>query len=127
MHRESEKHSPVRHDSLRTDADSLIREGAAGPEGPEGLESTSPGGRGSPAERPAPPRGMSPADVARRAELTRHLPPSEFPADRARLLAHLRSRKVPESVVDVVSRLPEGREFQSLAEVVRAVGLRSER
>jgi hypothetical protein len=124
MHRESEKHSPVRHDSPRTDADSLISGGAKRAEGPE---RTAPSGRGSPAERPAPPRGMSPADVARRAELTRHLPPSDFPADRGRLLAHLRSRKVPDSVVDAVSRLPEGQEFHSVGEVVRAAGLRSER
>jgi hypothetical protein len=65
---------------------------------------------------------MSPADVARRAELTRHLPPSEFPADRGSLLTHLRSRRTPDSVIDAVSRLPEGQEFQTLGEVVRAIG-----
>jgi hypothetical protein len=69
---------------------------------------------------------MSPADVARRAELTRHLPPSEFPADRGRLLARLRTRRAPDSVVDAISGLPEGREFQSLGEVVRAIGVRTE-
>jgi hypothetical protein len=69
---------------------------------------------------------MSPADVARRAELTRHLPPGEFPADRAALLTHLRARRAPNSVIEAVSRLPEGQEFHTLGEVVRAIGLRTE-
>jgi hypothetical protein len=120
MHRESEKHSPVRDDSLRDGADSLIRGGATR------TEQTTPGGRGSPPERRRAPHGMSPADVARRAELTRHLPPSEFPADRGRLLDHLRARRAPESVINAVSRLPEGQEFQTLGEIVRAIGLRTE-
>jgi hypothetical protein len=69
---------------------------------------------------------MSPADVARRAELTRHLPPSEFPADRERLLAHARAHRAPDSVIDTVSRLPKGREFQTLGEIVRLAGQRPE-
>jgi hypothetical protein len=121
MHRESDKQGPVRDDYLRKETDNLSRSGA-GRTG-EGR----PGGGDAPPERRTPPRGMSPADVARRAALTRHLPPSEFPADRARLLTHLRSHRAPESVIDAVSGLPEGRQFQTLGEVVRAIGLLSER
>jgi hypothetical protein len=118
MHRESEKQSPVRDDYLRKDTEGMSR-GDAGRTG-ETARAEAP-------ERPrTPPRGMSPADVARRAELTRHLPPGEFPADRARLLSRLQSRRVPDSVIDAVSGLPEGQEFQSLADVVRAIGLRIE-
>jgi hypothetical protein len=118
MHRESEKQGPVRDDFPRTEREGLGRGGAGRTEE----------GRATPPERPrTPSRGMSPADVARRAELTRHLPPGEFPADRARLLTHLRARRAPESVIDAVSGLPEGKQFQSLAEVVRAIGLRTER
>lgn len=122
MHRESEKHSPVRDDYLRKETGGLSRSGAGRTEEgrPEGDRATAP-------ERPrTPPRGMSPADVARRAELTRHLPPGEFPADRARLLTRLRARHAPDSVIDAVSGLPEGQEFQTLGEVVRAIGLRTE-
>ncbi len=107
MHRESEKHSPVRDESLRKDA---VRGGATRME-----ESA---GREGPPEHTRP---MSPADVARRAELTKHLPPSEFPADRGSLLTHLRSRRTPDSVIDAVSRLPEGKEFHTLGEVVREI------
>jgi hypothetical protein len=121
MHRESEKQSPVRDEYLRRDAE---RMGATGRTG----EDRTGGDRAAAPERPrTPPRGMSPAEVARRAELTRHLPPGEFPADRARLLTRLRERRAPDSVIDAVSGLPEGQRFQSLAEVVRAIGLRSER
>jgi hypothetical protein len=115
MHRESEKHGPVRDDSLRKDADRPARGGATR------TAEDAAGGRGSPSE-PERARCMSPADVARRAELTRHLPPSEFPGDRERLLAHVRAHRAPDSVVDAVSRLPEGKEFQTLGEVVRTLG-----
>jgi hypothetical protein len=121
MHRESDKQGPVR-DDLRKETDSLSRSGA-------GRTGEGRPGRGDtpPEQRRTPPRGMSPADVARRAALTRHLPPSEFPADRAHLLTHLRSQRAPESVIDAVSGLPEGKQFQTLGEVVRAIGLLSER
>lgn len=121
MHRESDKQGPVRDDYLRKETDNLSRSGA-GRTG-EGR----PSGGDAPPERRTPSRGMSPADVARRAALTRHLPPSEFPADRARLLTHLRSHRAPESVIDAVSGLPEGRQFRTLGEVVRAIGLLTER
>lgn len=65
--------------------------------------------------------GMSPVEVARRAELSHHLPPAEFPADRGRLLAHVQENGAPESVVTAVSELPDGHEFTSLGEVVRAI------
>jgi hypothetical protein len=121
MHRESDKQGPVRDDHVRKETENLSRGGAdrAG----EGR----PSGGDTPPERRRTPRGMSPADVARRATLTRHLPTSEFPADRARLLTHLRSHRAPESVIDAVSGLPEGKQFQTLGEVVREIGLLSER
>jgi uncharacterized protein DUF2795 len=122
MHRESDKQGPVRDDYLHKETESLSRNGVG--HGREGR----PGGGDAPPERPrTPPRGMSPADVARRAALTRHLPPSVFPADRARLLTHLRSHRAPESVVDAVSGLSEGKQFHTLGEVVREIGLLTER
>jgi hypothetical protein len=122
MHRESEKQSPVRDEYLRKDTE-MSRSSAGRTE--TGRADETARERTAAPERMSP-RGMSPADVARRAELTRHLPPSEFPADRARLLSRLQSRRVPDSVIDAVSGLPEGQEFQTLAEVVRAIGLRIE-
>lgn len=70
---------------------------------------------------------MSPIDVARRAELSRHLPPDEFPADREGLLANLRRKRAPDSVIETVAGLPEGPRFQTVGEVIRAIGARSGR
>src|SRR5689334_7204575 len=113
MHRESEKDGQVR--DVRKVTGRAARDGAMRGTGDE------PGGGGGPSERGGA-QYMSPADVARRAELNRHLPPSEFPADRERLLAHARAHRAPNSVIDAVSRLPEGREFQTLGEIVRLTG-----
>lgn len=118
MHRESDDHGPARNDYLRKQ--SLMRSGGA-----TRADEDRPGGRAASPERPAARRCMSPADVARRAELTRHLPPAEFPADRSGLLAHLRARRAPDSVIDAISRLPEGREFHTIGEIVRALGPRA--
>lgn len=118
MQRESDKQGGARSDRLREETKGLVRERE-----PVRVEGGGAGRPEGPARRSA--RGVSPADVARRAELTRHLPPSEFPADRRRLLAHLRRKKAPESVVEAVSRLPEGREFHTIGEIVRAIGLRT--
>ena len=120
MHRDSDKQGPVRDDYVRKETESLSRSGAG--RAKEGRT-----GGDVPPERPrTPPRGMSPADVARRAALTRHLPLDVFPADRARLLTHLRAHRAPESVIDAVSGLPEDQRFTTLGEVVRAIGLLSE-
>jgi hypothetical protein len=117
MQRESDKQGGARSDRLREETKDLaaggepvrVEDGGDRPEGP--------------ARQPV--RGVSPIDVARRAELTRHLPPSEFPADRRRLLSRLRGKKAPRSVIEAVSELPDDREFRTIGEIVRAIGLRT--
>ncbi|MFL6056771.1 MAG: DUF2795 domain-containing protein [Actinoallomurus sp.] len=117
MQRESDKQGTAQDQHLQKEAKNLIR-GSGGARAEHG------GPDADTEARPSPPaRGMSPAEVARRAELSRHLPPSEFPADRRRLLAHLRSKGAPHSVVETISGLPEGKEFQTMGEIVREIGL----
>jgi Protein of unknown function (DUF2795) len=117
MQRDSDKRGTAQDEHLWKETDDLIR-GTGAARGEHG---------GTGADAPARPsgaaRGMSPAEVARRAELSRHLPPSEFPADRRRLLAHLRSKGAPDSVIEAVSGLPEGREFRTVGEIIREIGL----
>ena len=114
MQRESDKQGTAQDEHLRKETKNLIR----------GSGATRPEHGGSGGDAPArPARSMSPAEVARRAELSRHLPPGEFPADRRHLLAHLKSRGAPASVVEAISGLPEGREFRTIGEVVREIGL----
>src|SRR3954451_14880215 len=120
MQRERNTRGTAEDDRLREETKDLIRETGAARAEEGGSGGGSASSRGSGATR-----GISPADVARRAELSRHLPPSEFPADRRRLLAHLRSRKAPDSVVEAISGLPEGQECRTIGEVVRAIGLRT--
>jgi hypothetical protein len=114
MQRESDKQGTAQDEHLRKEAKNLIRGSGAERGGPDADAAVRP-------SRPA--RGMSPAEVARRAELSRHLPPSEFPADRRRLLANLRSKGAPDSVVEAISGLPDGKEFQTIGEIVREIGL----
>ncbi|MEV0403786.1 DUF2795 domain-containing protein [Actinoallomurus sp. NPDC050550] len=113
MQRESDKQGTAQDERLRKEAKNLIKG--------SGSAQAEHGGTG--ADAAARPPRPSPAEVARRAELSRHLPPSEFPADRRRLLAHLRSKGAPGSVVEAISRLPEGKEFRTIGEIVREIGL----
>jgi hypothetical protein len=106
MHRESEQ---ARKEYLRSEANGTISGGA----------------RETGRSRPTP--GMSPVDVARRAELSRHLPPGEFPADREGLLDHLRRKNAPTSVIETISKLPDGPQFRTIGEVIRAIGTRTGR
>ncbi|MCO6010605.1 DUF2795 domain-containing protein [Actinoallomurus purpureus] len=117
MQRESDKQGTAQDEHLRKETTNLIRGSGTGRAEHGGA------GADAAAQPSRPARGMSPADVARRAELSRHLPPGEFPADRRHLLAHLRSKGAPDSVVEAISGLPEGKEFRTIGEVVREIGL----
>ena len=64
---------------------------------------------------------VGPAEA--RADLARHLQPAAFPADRSRLLESAREVHAPESVLEVLEGLPEGREFSTVQEVWEALGL----
>lgn len=119
MQRESDKQGTARDEHLRKESKNLI-----GASGSARVEHGGPDGGDATASAPArAARGMSPAEVARRAELSRHLPPGEFPADRRRLLAHLRSKSAPASVIEAVAGLPEGKEFKTVGEIIREIGL----
>lgn len=58
-----------------------------------------------------------------RADLARHLQPTAFPADRSRLLDSAREGHAPESMLEVLEGLPEGREYSTVQEVWEALGL----
>ena len=57
-----------------------------------------------------------------RSNLARHLDRTAFPATRADLLKALTARQAEQSILDLVSSLPDAR-FASLGELVRALGL----
>jgi hypothetical protein len=64
---------------------------------------------------------VGPAEA--RADLARHLQPSVFPAGRARLLESAREVHAPESMLELIEQIPEGREFANVQEIWEALGL----
>jgi|SRR6185312_15159679 hypothetical protein len=67
------------------------------------------------------PEGMEPADVAARSELASWLGRASFPAVREQLLGHVMDEAAPDHVIELVRRLPAGREFVNAGEVWRAL------
>ena len=66
---------------------------------------------------------MTPADVERRADIARWLPPHKFPADRDTLLAFVQHEGAPDEVADAIASLPARRKFATIGELVRALGI----
>jgi hypothetical protein len=78
------------------------------------------------AEAPAAPPGMTRADVERRSDIARYLPPHKLPGSRDTLLDFLQRTGAPDDVVDAISSLPTDREFRTVGEIVRALGIHTE-
>jgi Protein of unknown function (DUF2795) len=79
-----------------------------------------------PDHQPGAPQGMTAADAERRSDIARYLPLRALPADRDTLLAHLGPGNVPDDIYDAIRRLPPGRQFRTIGEVVRALGIPTE-
>jgi hypothetical protein len=76
--------------------------------------------------QPGAPLGMTAADAERRSDIARYLPLHAFPADRETLLANLGRENVPDDIYDAIGSLPPGRQFRTIGEVVRALGIPTE-
>jgi uncharacterized protein DUF2795 len=68
------------------------------------------------------PEGLTPEDVAGRAELAAYLGPSAFPGDRAHLIERAREQHAPDHVMEWLGRLPEDQQFRNVQEVWEALG-----
>lgn len=127
MQRDSSKHGPRVNEEMEEEDQTILRSGQQ-PRAEEWrqtepfeephLDTELPAG-----DEPAAPRGMTPADVERRSDIARWLPPHKFPADRAVLLAFLQHEGAPDDVVDAIASLPGRRKFATIGEVVRALGI----
>ena len=127
MQRESSKHSPRLDDEMEEEDQTILRSGQPAhteewrqtePFDEPHLETELPED-----EEPAAPRGMTPADVERRADIARWLPPHKFPTDRETLLAFVQHEGAPDDVTDAIASLPARRNFATIGEVVRALGI----
>ena len=128
MERGSDKHSPLRDDQLKHETEGLVRGGHS--THAEEWKDPEPSGEDQPDVDLAPdgtlvggtPPGMSPEDVEGRAELASFLGRDVYPAVRTQILELVTEREAPERVIDLVRRLPAGKEFHNMNEVWSAIG-----
>jgi hypothetical protein len=67
-----------------------------------------------------------PAEIDRRSDIARYLPPHRFPADRDALLGCLEGTDAPDEVADAIAALPADRSFATVGDVARALGIPTE-
>jgi hypothetical protein len=128
MERESSKHGPRRDDQLAREDRDLTS--TAQPAHTEEWRQPEPFDRGHdrrPAEQtPGAPAGMTASDVNERSDIAIYLPPGKLPASRSVILDYLRDTGAPDYAIAAVSRLPGDREFATIGEVVREIGIPTE-
>ena len=95
---------------------------------PEPAGEDQPGAAQVPADEavPAPPPGMSGAEVAARSRLAASLRPSAFPADRARLLRIATEENAPDELLAALRGLPARGTYRDANDVWEALGHGSE-
>jgi Protein of unknown function (DUF2795) len=131
MERGSTEHSPRLDDQLKHEDESITRSGQ--PAHTEEWRQSEPfeeaplGEELPEGEAPGTPAGMTPADVERRSEIARWLEPHKFPSDRATMLDYLQREGAPDEVIGAIAILPARRTFDRTGDVIRALGIPTER
>ena len=128
MERGSNLHSARMDDALKGETELLVR-GSRGTHAEE-WKSPEPSGEDQPDVDRVPdgtlaggvPAGMSEEDVAGRSELATYLDRSAFPALGTVLVDNAVQHEAPDRVVQMLRRLPSGREFQNVGEVWTELG-----
>jgi hypothetical protein len=126
--RGSDKHSPMRDEQLKHETEGLVRGGRS--THAEEWKDPEPSGEDQPDADRAPdttlhggtPAGMTDDDVEGRAELASYLGKDCYPMVREQVIDLAMDRQAPVRVVDLVRRLPSGREFHNVNEIWTAVG-----
>jgi hypothetical protein len=126
--RGSDKHSPLVDDQLKHETEGLVRAGHS--THAEEWKDSEPSGEDQPDADLAPagtmhggtPHGMAPDDVEGRAELAGYIGKDAYPMVREQILDLVMDRQAPDRVIDLVRRLPAGREFDNINDVWTAVG-----
>lgn len=128
MERGSDKHGSRLDEELQHETEPLERSGTqshveewrqaepSADDEPDVTRTPEPGYRGGT------PAGIDPDEIETRTDVGRHLDPSIFPSDRAGVLDNAASNNAPDSVLDLLRRLPEGRTFATTQEVWTALG-----
>lgn len=134
MERGSDKHSPRLDDQMAYEVQGMMK--AERPTHaeewkeaePMGEDQPDPGVLGTtPDRQPASPPGMTNDEVELRSRLAAHLNPlSTFPADLSGLLDAMADTNAPDRLVQLVSQLPTGVVYDTLPDVLAALGLHRE-
>lgn len=134
MERGSSKHSPRVDEEMEHEVQGMLK--AERPtraeewkeSEPAGEDQPDPGQFGVPEYRqPAPPPGMTNTEVDLRSDLAAHLNPrSTFPAEVSDLLGVLQETNAPDRLHQLVRQLPTGTVYDTLGDVVAALGLHTE-
>ncbi len=123
MDRESNKHSPRVDEALAHDVDSLLHGSPEESRAQEGrLQEDPEVGPGRRFDEALPGMELTDADVAERAELSRHLAAARFPAHRDELITVARQDHAPDDVMQALDQLPADQAFQNVQAVWRALG-----
>lgn len=128
MDRGSDKVGPRTDDELKSESRGMFQ--ASRQTHAEEWRQTEPSGEDQPDTDRAPdgtltggtPEGMSQDDVQSRAELAGYIGREVYPAVREQIIDLVMERHAPDRVVDLVKRLPSGREFHNVNDVWEAVG-----
>ena len=128
MDRGSDKHGPRRDEQMKHETEGLVR-GRRSTHAEE-WKDPEPSGEDQPETDRAPdatlhggtPPGMTGDDVEGRAELASYLGKDCYPMVREQVLNLAMDRNAPQRVIDLVRRLPSGREFHNVKEIWAAVG-----
>jgi len=121
------KHGPAEDDLIkRQDRSDILGHGDEWPD-PEDSDQWPNRGIWAPEARFAStPEGPDFQAIEMRSELARHLNRTTFPARRDQLLRTLMDRQAEQPVLDLASALPPRITFDSVGELVRAIGLHVE-
>jgi hypothetical protein len=128
MERGSDKHGPRLDDAMAGEVEGAMR--AERSTHAEEWRDPEPSGEDQPDVDLAPdgtlaggtPPGMTEPDVEGRAELASYLGKEVYPADRERLAEVATARNAPDRVLDLLRRLPGGREYHNVQEAWVALG-----
>jgi hypothetical protein len=123
-------HGPVRDEAIKRQDEAEAREYAG--EWPEPEEEPEDETEREAIWAPAARLAESPAPedweaVELRSDLARHLDRTAWPVTRGRLVEILTERGAGDRLLELAASLPEGRHYQSLRELARALGLEPEK
>ena len=134
MERGSNKHSPRVDDELEHEVQGMMK--AERPtraeewkeSEPAGEDQPDPGAFGTtPDRQPAAPPGMTNTEVDLRSELASHLNPrTSFPAEVSDLLGIMAETNAPDRLVQLIRQLPTGTVYDTLPDLLTALGLHTE-